>query len=157
MAAEVLIRPTEPQDVAALITNLRPADLAECQAYGRGDVAAGIEGSVRRSLLCWSGLIDGELAAILGVAPINMMCGIGSPWMLGTPVLDQHQRVLVRRTPEYICRMLTAFPHLVNFVHAKNTTSVRWLRRLGFTLHAAVPYGALGEMFHPFEMKTNHV
>jgi hypothetical protein len=30
---------------------------------------------------------------------------------------------------------------------------VRWLRRLGFTLHEAVPYGALGEPFHPFEMR----
>jgi hypothetical protein len=50
--------------------------------------------------------------------------------------------------------MLKAFPHLVNFVHAKNTTSVRWLRRLGFTLHEAVPYGALGEPFHPFELRA---
>jgi len=152
--AEVLIRPTEPGDVEHLIANLRPSDLAECRAYGRPDVEAGIKASVRRSLLCWTGLVDGELAAILGVAPLDMLNGIGSPWMLGTPVLDASQRVLVRRTPEYIAQMLKAFPHLVNFVHARNTTSVRWLRRLGFTLHAAVPYGALGEPFHPFELRA---
>ena len=152
--ADVLIRPTEPGDAAELFANLRPSDLAECQAYGRGDIAAGIASSVNRSMLCWTGLVDGELAAIIGVAPINMLTGIGSPWMLGTPVLDTHSRVLVRRTPEYIAKMLNAFPHLVNFVHANNTTSVRWLRRLGFTLHAAQPYGALGEPFHPFEMRA---
>lgn len=152
--AEVVIRPTAPGDVEHLIANLRPADLAECQAYGRPDLGQGIASSARRSLLCWSGFVDGELAAILGCAPINMMTGIGSPWMLGTPVLDAHSRVLVRETPEYIGRMLNAFPHLVNFVHAKNTTSVRWLRRLGFTLHEAVPYGAPGELFHPFEMRA---
>ena len=152
--ADVLIRLTEPGDAAQLIANLRPADLAECRAYGRPDIAAGIEASVRRSALCWTGLIDGELAAILGVAPLNMLTGMGSPWMLGTPVLDRHQRVLVQQTPEYIARMLKAFPHLVNFVHAKNTTSVRWLRRLGFTLHAAQPYGPLGEPFHLFEMRA---
>lgn len=152
--ADVLIRPTQPGDAETLAANLRPADLAECMAYGRPDIAAGIASSVNRSVLCWTGLIDGELAAILGCAPINMLGGIGSPWMLGTPVLDAHQRVLVRKTPEYIARMLTAFPHLVNFVHAENTTSVRWLRRLGFTLHEAVPYGAPGEMFHPFEMRA---
>jgi hypothetical protein len=151
---EVLIRPTEPGDAAELFANLRPSDLAECQAYGRGDIAAGIASSVNRSVLCWSGFIDGELAAILGCAPINMLTGIGSPWMLGTPVLDRHQRVLVRSTPEYIAKMLNAFPHLVNFVHTNNTTSVRWLRRLGFTLHAAQPYGALGEPFHLFEMRA---
>lgn len=152
--AEVVIRPTAPGDVEHLIANLRPADLAECQAYGRPDLGQGIASSARRSLLCWSGFVDGELAAILGCAPINMMTGIGSPWMLGTPVLDAHSRVLVRETPEYIGRMLNAFPHLVNFVHAKNTTSVRWLRRLGFTLHEAVPYGAPGELFYPFEMRA---
>lgn len=152
--ADVLIRPTEPGDAARLFANLRASDLAECRAYGHPDIAASIESSVNRSVLCWTGLVDGELAAIIGVAPVNMLTGVGSPWMLGTPVLDRHQRVLVRMTPEYISRMLKVFPHLVNYVHAKNTTSVRWLRRLGFTLHEAVPYGPLGEPFHPFEMRA---
>lgn len=152
--AEVLIRPTQPGDAALLHANLRPADFAECLAYGHADLAASLESCVRRSLLCWTAFIDGELAAILGVTPVNVLTGMGSPWMLGTPVLEQHQRVLVRRTPEYIAKMLKAFPHLVNFVHAKNTTSVRWLRRLGFTLHAAQPFGPLGEPFHPFEMRA---
>lgn len=152
--ADVEIRPTAPGDADLLIANLRPSDMAECQAYGRDDIGAGIRSSVNRSVLCWTGLVDGELAAIIGVAPINVLGGIGSPWMLGTPLLDKHQRVLVRRTPAYIAQMLQAFPHLVNFVHAKNTTSVRWLRRLGFTLHEAVPYGRLGEPFHPFEMRA---
>lgn len=155
MAADVLILPTRADDVEALIANLRPADLAECRAYGRSDIGAGIRSSVARSMWCWSGFINGELAAILGVAPINTMLGIGSPWMLGTPVLDQHARVLVRRAPDYIALMSQAFPHLFNLVHAKNTTSIRWLRKLGFTLHEPVPYGAPGEMFHPFEMKTD--
>ena len=74
--------------------------------------------------------------------------------MLGTPLLDQHARVLVRLTPVYIGRMLGAFPHLLNYVHAGNTTSVRWLRRLGFTLAEPQPYGARGELFHQFEMRA---
>ena len=152
--ADVLIRPTEPGDAARLFANLRASDLTECRAYGHLDIAASIASCVDRSVLCWTGLVDGELAAIIGVAPVNMLTGVGSPWMLGTPVLDRHQRVLVRMTPEYISRMLKVFPHLVNYVHAKNTTSVRWLRRLGFTLHEAVPYGPLGEPFLPFEMRA---
>ena len=151
---DVHIRPTEPGDAAILATQLRPQDLAECRAYGREDIASGVEASARRSLLCWSAFIDGDLAAILGVAPLDIVNGLGSPWMLGTPVLDRHQRILVRSTPEYIGKMLKAFPHLVNFVHAKNTTSVRWLHRLGFTLHAAQPLGPLGEPFHRFEMRA---
>ncbi len=152
--ADVLIRLTAPEDAAELFANLRPADLAECTAYGHPDLAASIADNARRSLLCWTAFVDGELAAILGVAPLNILGGIGSPWMLGTPVLDRHARILVRESRVYIARMLTAFPHLVNFVHAENATSVRWLRRLGFTLHEPVPYGAKGELFHPFEMRA---
>lgn len=74
--------------------------------------------------------------------------------MLGTPLLDTQARVLVRETPRYIGAMLEVFPHLLNFVHAQNRTSVHWLRRLGFTLHDAVPYGSQGALFHPFEMRA---
>lgn len=151
---EILIRPTEPGDVEILHANLRASDRAECEAYGDGDILEGIRSSAARSLLCWTGLADGELGAIMGVTPISVIGGSGSPWMLGTPVLDAHSRVLVARTPQYIGRMLAAFPHLVNHVHAKNRTSVRWLRRLGFTIHAPEPYGAKGELFHPFEMRA---
>jgi hypothetical protein len=150
MVAKILIRPTEPGDAEILFANLRTSDRIECEAYGE-DIFELIRSSIKRSMLCWTGLADGELGAVMGVTPIDTLSGIGCPWMLGTPVLDAHQRVLVRRTPHYIGHMLAAFPHLTNFVHAKNTTSVRWLRRLGFTLHEAEPYGPYGEPFHRFE------
>lgn len=152
--ADVLIRPTEPGDTDLLLENMRPADRAECEAYGEPDLRTALRASAARSLLCWTVFFDGELAAILGAAPVSVLGGVGSPWMLGTPVLERHQRVLVRRTPEYIAQMLRVFPHLINFVHVDNTTSVRWLRRLGFTLHDPVPYGAQGALFHPFEMRA---
>lgn len=151
---EVLIRQTLPGDAEQLAHNLRASDESEVRAYGHNDLTLACQRSVARSMLCWSAFIDGQLAAILGAAPLSVVSGLGSPWMLGTPVLDAHSRILVRSTPGYIAQMLQAFPHLVNFVHAKNTTSVRWLRRLGFTVHEAQPFGALGEPFHPFEMRA---
>lgn len=147
---DVVVRATAPGDIGLLFANMRASDRAECEAYGV-PVYETIRSSAARSLLCWTGLIDGELAAIIGVTPFDVLGGVGTPWMLGTPVLDRHSRILVRRTPEYIAHMLAAFPHLVNYVHAKNTTSVRWLRRLGFTLHEPEPFGPFGEPFHRFE------
>lgn len=152
--ADVLIRDTTLRDVVDLANNLRVADRAEMAAYGHTEPIGALTRSAVSSMMCWSAFIDGELAAILGCAPINIIGGVGSPWMMGTPVLDRHQRILVRHTPGYIARMLAVFPHLVNFVHTENTTSVRWLRRLGFTLHEAAPYGALGAPFHKFEMRA---
>lgn len=152
--ADVLIRPTEPGDIGVLYANLRASDRAECEAYGAGDVLEGIRASAARSLLCWTGFVNGELAAIFGCAPLSLVSGVGSPWMLGTPVLNAHSRVLVATVPSYITIMLTAFPHLLNHVHAKNTTSVRWLRGLGFAVGAPEPYGARGALFRKFEMKA---
>lgn len=152
--AEIVIRPTEPDDVNLLIENLRKSDRAECEAYGSPEIATEIRLSVLSSYLCWSAFADGELGCIIGVSPISMLGGVGSPWMLGTPVLDKHRRVLVRLAPGYIATMLESFPHLMNFVHAKNTSSIRWLKALGFAIHPALPYRRLGEMFHPFEKKA---
>jgi hypothetical protein len=151
--AEITIRATQPGDAELLGANMRASDIAEVRACGH-DPHEAARSSVAHSLLCWSAFADGELGCIIGCAPISIVSGIGSPWMLGTPVLDQHSRVLVRLTPRYIAEMLKAFPHLVNYAHAANTTSVRWLRRVGFTLAQAEPYGPLGEPFHRFEMKA---
>jgi hypothetical protein len=155
--AEILIRPTVFDDGALLTEHMREADRAELHAVGHDDLGLVVERSIANSIMCWSAFADGKLGCIIGVSPLSMVSGIGSPWMLGTPVLDAHSRILVRKTPEYIARMLNAFPHLMNFVHAKNITSVRWLRRVGFTLRDAVPYGPLGEPFHLFEMKATDV
>ena len=152
--ARVTIRATEPGDAELLAANMRASDIAEITACGHPDPLWVARRSVAQSMLCWSAFADGELACIIGVAPVSVISGIGSPWMLGTPVLDANRRVLVRKTPDYIRQMLKAFPHLVNYVHAENATSVRWLRRLGFILHEAAPFGALGEAFHRFEMRA---
>lgn len=151
--AEILIQPTEPGDAQALGLNMRLCDVEEVRACGHEPIEAALA-SVASSTLCWSAFAHGELGCILGVAPVALMGGIGSPWMLGTPVLDANSRVLVRLTPRYIGAMLKDYPHLVNRVHAKNTTSLRWLRRIGFTVHPAAPHGPMGEDFHPFEMRA---
>ena len=149
---KIEIRPTQAGDAEALAAALRESDRAELAAVGFDDMLAPIAGSVGVSTLCWTALVDDQVACVLGVSPLEG--DTGSPWMLGTPLLDQHARVLVRKTPEYIDRMLGAFPHLLNYVHAGNATSVRWLRRLGFTLAEPQPYGARGELFHQFEMRA---
>lgn len=153
--ADVQIRETALRDVADLAINLRAADAREIRAYGhQQEVMPALIDSALRSTLCWTATIDGEVAAILGCTPLSLLSGQGSPWMMGTPVLDRHSRILVRHTPGYIARMLAVFPHLVNYVHAENATSIRWLRRLGFTVYPPVPYGAPGEIFHPFELRA---
>lgn len=152
---EITVTPTVPADADELYLHLRAADMAECEAYGRGDVLSGIRESVRGSLRCWTVRREGVLLGVFGVAPLSFITGVGSPWMLGTPALDRHPRLVQRLVRQYLPQMLEAFPHLINFVHAQNTRSIRWLTRLGFTLHAPQPYGLRGDLFHRFEMRAH--
>ena len=153
-AAEV--RAPRDGDVEALVAGMRPQDVAELQAVGRPDLDVVVRESIAQSTLCWTATVDGEVAAILGVTRHGtVLAPIGVPWMLGTDLVRRHRRCLARLTPQYIDRMLQVAPLLLNYVHARNTVAVQWLKRTGFHLYPAAPHGPFGEPFHLFEMRAH--
>lgn len=142
-------------DIKDLAAGLREQDRAELDACGFSDHLEAIETSVRASAWSFAVRVDGGLAAIMGVsAHGTLMAPVGVPWMLGTDLVPKHRRTLATLAPEYIRRMLRDFPVLTNIVHARNTVSVHWLRRVGFTVHEAQPLAPHGELFHVFEMRA---
>lgn len=153
MAAEVEFRYVTAIDVAQLIANMRQADRDEVQASA-GNVAEAVVDSVLHSAWSLAVIINGELACIFGLAPIDGLLGSrAAPWMLGTPVIDRHPRVLMGHCRPYVAHMAACYPHLLNFVDERNTRSKRWLKAMGFTLHPAQPYGVEQRPFHYFEMR----
>ena len=48
------VRSARVEDADELYRNLRPSDLAECQAYGKPDLLEGIRESIRDSAACWT-------------------------------------------------------------------------------------------------------
>lgn len=143
-------------DCEHLAANLRAADRAEVEAStGSPDMLACIHASVDHSLYCWSAVDqDGRLVAMLGVVAADLLGGLGVPWMLGTDLVEQQQRALVRLSRAYIPRMRQALPKLVNYVDARNERAIRFLRHAGFYVAKAEPHGPLGLPFHPFIMKA---
>ena len=139
--------------MSALVADMRQADRDECAAAGALDLDGAVRGGVRTSALCWTATVDGEVAAIFGVVPVSLLGDDGVVWMLGTPLVARNARSLMRIFRPYLGLMLKAYPHLLNYVHARNRTALGWLRRTGFTLGAPVA-AATGEMFYPFEMRA---
>lgn len=135
---------------------MREADRQEVIAmHGPVTMEDAVARAVLLSDLCWTWAApDHEPIAIFGVAPVSLLEGVGAPWLLGTPRVLDYPGVLVREGRSYVQRMLAAHPHLENFVDARNVRSVRWLERLGFKLHPAMPMGAAGLPFHRFEMSA---
>jgi hypothetical protein len=133
---------------------MRPQDVAECRASGHTDLRAVLTDAVASSTWSVTVLVDGELAAMFGLAPLGTLIdGRAAPWLLGTHLVPKHRRVLARLAPRYIRVMLQTHPHLLNFVHARNTVAVGWLKHMGFTLGPEQPHPVTGEPFHLFEMR----
>jgi hypothetical protein len=153
--AKVRFRELQAGDVAFLAANLRDADRVELVGTRGPDVR--FEDAISRAVLLSSHTWvaagdDHEPIAIFGVAPVSMLNGIGSPWFLSTDRAYKHPRTLVSEGRRYLARMRESYFSLVNYVDVRNDKSIRWLRRMGFTIHPPIPYGVEGEPFHRFTM-----
>ncbi len=148
------IRPLRPGDIEHVAARLREADRQELiAAEGRDRPTDALCRAVLMSSDYWA-FADHEPIAIFGAMPLSLLGGVGAPWLLGTDRLFRFPGALVREGRRYVQRMLAVYPHLVNYVDARNTRSVRWLGRIGFSLHPPAPYGAQGLPFHKFEMRA---
>lgn len=152
----VEIRPVEPGDVEQMVREMRAVDRVEARALGFDDIERGLRESIANSHFARTALINGRLLAIGGCGrhpQSTALAPAAVPWLVGTDALTRYPGVLQREARRYIAAMLEVYPHLTNVVHAENRVAIRWLKRLGFTIHppVRVPTGAL---FHPFDMRA---
>ncbi len=146
--------PAHPDHIFWLANNIRRADRDEVAAEGgRGPLAA-LRDSLAASIAAWTGAVGDRPVCMFGVCPIDILGGIGSPWLLGTDEIKRYALSFLRLNKQYLPKMLELFPRLVNYVDVRNTVSIRWLKWLGFKLDPEpVPYGIWGMPFYRFEMK----
>lgn len=130
---------------------LRTGDAREIAAMGLGPIAA-FEQSMARSLWADAYLIDGEVAALVGLAADSLLAGTGAPWLLTGRPVDRHRKLFLRETRRGVARMRTEFPRLANHVHADYAEAIRWLRWLGFAIGPPRPRGPQGAPFRRFSI-----
>ncbi len=148
-----IIVPARAGHISHLAANMREADINEVAASGRTPCRA-LADSLADSAAAWTGLVNGVPVCMFGVNPSGLSAGAGSPWLLGTPEIERYALTFLRLNKGYVARMLGLFPHLVNYVDARNHASIRWLKWLGFKLDpSAVPFGIFEMPFYRFEMK----
>lgn len=145
--------PATQSHVRDLAPRVRASDCAEVWATGRHTPAEALRLSVDVSVASVAALADGVPFAIFGVAARSLMSDTGVPWLLGSDDLVTHRRPFLRHGRVFVSAMLDIFPHLENYVDARNTTSIEWLRWLGFDILPAEPFGVYRLPFHRFEMR----
>lgn len=137
------------QDALDLAPRMREADKQEVRAsHGVGPLDA-LTIAFKASSSAYTMVLDGEIVGMFGVAPGGEE-GAGSPWMLCSDKFYEGSRQFARECREWIARLHEGYPLLYNYVDARNTRAIRWLRWCGFRFFAARPYGVEGRPFHEF-------
>lgn len=143
-------RPVELADIDDLVARMRPADAEELEASSSIPARDIANMSVRHSIKSASAFINGRLACIIGVCPISILGGHGCPWLLGTTTLADNPKAILSQMRPLLDEICETFPVLENHVYSGNIQAIRFLRRAGFSIHEAEPWGEFGLPFHRF-------
>lgn len=139
----VILRPATRPDALYIGHHLRASDLHEVRCLSPDPAPDIVETSRNYSDWARTFEINGLPAVIFGVTP-SPKPGWGVPWLLATDAAMAYARGLVRRCHGQVAEMQRLYPNLHNQVHRDNTTSIEWLRWLGFTI-GTVPCGPADE------------
>lgn len=137
-------------DVGELVRNLREADAEELKALGGNydQLAEGLSKVSHDTMIC---RVDGVLACAFGVHRQTVLGTTGVMWLLGTPVLFKNVRTFWLASKDYVAHARQNFEVLTGTVWSRNIPSIRWLRRLGFTVsETPYPVGPNKEIFYQF-------
>lgn len=147
------VRDATLEDAKELAPRLRQADLDEVRAACDHGPEEALVHSIKNSRFPKAGLVDGELVCLFGVGSNTLLSTSGSPWLLGSDKIVKHARAFLKGSRIYLRDMKEEYGYLVNYVDARNTHSVRWLKWLGFEISKPVPFGPYGVLFHKFEIQ----
>jgi len=110
---------------------MRDIDRLECRIMGHSPREA-LKLGIMSATVAWTALVDGRAEAMFGASTISLIDGSGRPWMLMTDEAVQHKKALLRFGRIYTEALHRHYAILQNWVHARNSTSIRWLARLGY-------------------------
>ncbi|MDR3555920.1 MAG: hypothetical protein P4L55_14275 [Syntrophobacteraceae bacterium] len=145
-----IIIPAHSDHLFWMANNMSEEDREECAAMGLGPHEA-LQIGLEHSVAAWTGLKVPEHRPLcmFGVMPMEgILSGMGAPWFLSTPELRKYALRFLKDCDPYLNRMLDIFPTLVEYVDARHTRGIKWLKWLGFTLTGPEPWGPFGLHFY---------
>lgn len=133
-----LIRKAAASDAYELAPHLRQRDVEEIRAGTGLEPLPALLRSFNDSTLAWTAFDEDGPFAIFGVGPLDT--DTGSPWLLGADRLTRkHRMYFLQNSRPYITQMHDLFPLLLNYVDARHTDSLVYLKRVGFTISKLIP------------------
>jgi hypothetical protein len=123
-------RPARFEDCRDMADRMREQDAKEVMASNGLDPLRSLQVSFNSSAECHTIIHeDGSIVGMFGVADCK---AFGSPWLLGTDKLIDTRAEFIPQAKQWVEKINNDYPLLLNYVHAENTVSKRWLKSLGF-------------------------
>ena len=140
-------------DIDAIAENMRLDDKLETWASCRMLPLDVVRLSVAGSSLSKVGRVDGKPVVVFGVGSPGLLSAKGVPWMLAIEGFEKYAIAFLRRCRKGVREMAQDYEVLENWVDDRNTTSIKWLKWMGFKMDDPVPYGISQKPFRRFYMK----
>lgn len=147
----------KPEHIEPVASAMREADIMEIWAASKSRPVASLKHCMAISDYMKTIIVDGKPAGMFGTTPMSKLSGRGAVWMLGTPDIDRISKTFLRQSRKYVDEMLAPYRIIENYVDARNTRSILWLKWLGFVMLDPEPHGHLQIPFHRFYMENNNV
>lgn len=130
-------------DTWLMLPTIRQPDIDELAALGVTPEMC-MRGGMTHSEHSFSIFIHGKPAGIFGAVEHESHT---VPWAVFTTAIDEHPMPFLRASQRYV----DSLPgYLENYVDARNTLTIKWLKWLGFNIDPPRPLGIRGELFHRF-------
>ncbi len=148
--ADVL--PVSPEDIPEILRDVRQADIDEIVEGLGVSLESELFDGITDSLNARKIVVNGHIVAVFGDAVHSVLGSVGVPWLISTIHVEKHAKAFLKVCKPEVQGMLTRHRHLINYVDARNTAAIRWLKWLGFHFGEAVPYGPKRLPFYPFTL-----
>jgi len=143
---EINIRNATKDDAEYIAAHMRDADKHEIWASTRSKPIDTVNRCLKTAE-CICVLVDNVPTILFGCDDYKF----GIPWMLSTDGINKIGFRFVKHSQHYIKKWLARHKVLMNFVHAENKVSIKWLKWLGFDIKNQIFIN--NEPFHIFQFR----
>ena len=151
------VRKTKEHDCLVLSKIMREADKREIWSSGRfKPIEALLDGFNLSKGNCYTLFLNMDIVGIFGVSKVQD--NIGVVWLMGSDNLTKYKKGFYKVSKEYLKLFLKEFKTVFNYVDERNTTTSKWLQKLGFKLIEREPeFGEDGIPFNLFLKERSYV
>jgi len=147
-------RPWQSKDINELVPRLKPADVNGIETTVGVDPRIAIETSMAKSERTWAIIIAGRVEGIVGIGSLPGADGVGVPWLLSSPIIEQYPRELLSEGRRWLKNFHRHNHTLSNVVDCRNQDAIRWLTHIGFSVVKIIPSHGIAQV--PFAQLVSY-